>query len=770
MRFQAMDCADNAPVALFTCERSGELSYANSAYEELFGGGHWIDRVVEEEREVVQAGWKRALAEKTNFEAFCRFRVDPDPSREPVSLQILCRSKGSGQPFTGTVRPLPYRDNDRRMLRVLIDTLPDLIYVKDLQSRFLVSNLAHARLFGFENPEEIKGKCDHDFFEKAIADQCRNDELAAMADDNAVRNREEMIPDADGHMLWILTTKVPWIDGNGEPGGIVGVGRDITELKRSQLELERTARQLEEANRELALARDQALESARTKAQFLANMSHEVRTPMNGIIGMAELLLDTVLTPEQADFVQTIGISGQSLLTVINDILDFSKIEAGQLHMESTELRPSCIVGDVLRLYATGAESKGVRLVSEVSPSADLVCLGDPVRLRQILSNLVSNSIKFTDSGYVLVKAEVGELRGGRVPLHMTVKDTGIGIPPERIGAIFESFTQVDASTTRRFGGTGLGLTICRQLVQLMDGEIEVESVEGEGSEFHVTIWLLPSKQQTPFIEPDLSDLHVLVCDDLEVNRRVLEGYLAGAGCHVECVGHAPEVVDLVLGGRKVDLLLLDFMMPDLNGIEVARAIAEADLPQKPKIVLLTSAGYRPNESERREVGISACLDKPTVRTDLLNAIALAVSRRDQPKSEFELTKNVGARLGLRVLLAEDNEVNAKVAVRMLERLGCEVTVVPDGHEAVRLAFDRFDVVLMDCQMPVMDGYEATRQIRRKERATGNRIPIIALTANALDEHRRKSFRSGMDDHLSKPFSISALADVLGRHAVSAAA
>ena len=514
---------------------------------------------------------------------------------------------------------LDLAQRERMMLRTLVDNLPDFIYAKDAECRFLLANASVARHMG-TSPDNLLGKSDFDFFPPDLAEAYCEDERKVMRSGEALINREEAGLDANGNAMTLLTTKVPLRDEQGKVVGILGIGRDITARVKVEAEV-RAAREAAEA-------------ANRSKSDFLANMSHEIRTPMNGVLGMAELLLETRLDEEQREFTETIRGSGEALLTVINDILDFSKIEAGKLQLESIDMDVRNPVDEVARLLAIQAQAKGLSITVSYDASLPASVLGDPNRLRQILLNLGGNAIKFTSAGEVGIEVSVVEACAQGVLVRFEVHDCGIGIPRERLEALFKPFSQVDASTTRRFGGTGLGLSIVRRLVELMNGTCGVESELGVGSRFWFTARFGASAARRP-----------------------------------------------------------------------ATQVAE---PQR-----LT--GRRMNVPQRR------------------------------------------------LLIAEDNVVNQRVASRMLEKMGYFVDVVGNGQQAVAAwARGGYDAILMDCQMPEMDGYAATREIRRQESDSAH-IPIIALTAHAIKGADDECFAAGMDHYVTKPIDRDALRECLER-------
>ena len=646
-------------------------------------------------------------------------------------------------------------------LRLLMESAGEGIYGIDGEGRCTFMNAAAARALGVD-PAEAIGQVTHPIFHHTRADgttyQAEEGPIfSVLRGGGSCRVETEMMSRLDGTAFAAEYAAFPIVEGDLVTGAVITFN-DITDRKRIEADL--------------AAPHLQAMEGSRLKSEFLADMSHEIRTPMNGIIGMTGLLLTTPLDAEQHEYAETISQSAETLLTVINDILDFSKIEAGKIDFESIDCDLRQVVEDAVKVVAHRAEEKGLELTVAVDLQPSSMVQGDPVRIRQVLVNILGNAVKFTDTGEVNLRVHVVRKQTDSLVVRFDVTDTGIGIEPKHLGRLFESFSQADASTTRRFGGTGLGLAICRQLVELMGGQIGVKSVVGKGSTFFFVLTLPKSTARAVSPQNALDGVHILVVDDHRTNRVVLDQSLRAWGARPECFGGGAEalgaMVEAAGRGDPFRVALLDYQMPQMDGIEVATRIRKSPELRQTRVILLTSAVRSGDTETARGAGIDALLAKPVRMARLWECLATLLSPADHEgpvEMITQYTRPEALKGGRgRVLVVDDNPVNQRVVHRMLEKMGYDVDVANNGVVAVAcVSRALYDAVLMDCQMPVMDGFEATREIRRQEEGTDRHTLIIAVTGGAMMGDDVKCLDAGMDAYLSKPIMAESLGTMVER-------
>ena len=771
---------DGALDCIIASDHQGNILEFNPAAERTFG--YTLDQVIGKPladliipshlRENHKQGLKQYIA--TGEGPFIGKVVEvtamrADGTEFPAELGITPVGQEWPPMFLDHVRDISERkaiDNRVRQseerFRSMIENVKDhAIYMLDVQGCVLTWNKGAERLTGYQS-EEIIGKHYLCFYpiedrESGKPEQIMKTVLAeGQCEDEGWHLRK------DGSKFWANVVITAVRNGGAKLLGFSVVTRDLT-LRR-------------ETEEQLRLAKEEAESANEAKSAFLANISHEIRTPMTGIMGMAGLLSDTELSSKQVEYCQIIQRSSDSLLTVINEVLDFSKVESGKLELEIIDFDLTSAVGEVVDLFAKQAEDKGVELINFIRYDVPEKLQGDPGRLRQIISNLVGNALKFTAKGEVIVRITVQEQTAAYANLRFEVSDTGIGIPKEKQDKLFSSFTQVDASTTRKYGGTGLGLAICKRFVELMGGQIGMDSEPGKGSTVWFTLKLLKqseSVREAPRPRTDLHGLRMLVVEGNATNRTVFDHYLSSLGIVSRSAEDGPTALELLSlaneNNTPYDLAILDFRLPSMDGLELARTIRQNPKFSSLKLLLLSSVGKRDDAKLAREAGIDGYLTKPVSLSNLFECLALLMgeaSKGDDSNSFVTLHKlaELKSQTRLRVLVADDNHINQKVVASLLENMGHRAEVVGNGKQAVEAyQYIPYDVVLMDLQMPEMDGFEASLQIRTLARMQGRHTSIIAVTAHARKEDREKCLAWGMDDYVSKPINPMELRAVLDR-------
>ena len=687
----------------------------------------------------------RSNGEQINVEVTVFLAQDDERALQVVSFKDTTEEKFAAAEV----------NRQRSAMSMLVNAIPDPIFHKDHEGRYLACNEAYAALVG-RTQEQIKGLACEDLFPADIALAMRTRDGAVLRTLKRV-GAENWLTYPDGRQALVETMVSPILGEDGQTTGLLGVSRDITDRKKAEDAVHR--------------AKEAAEEATQMKSDFLANMSHEIRTPMNAIIGLSHLALKTDLTPRQRDYITKVYRSGQHLLGIINDILDFSKVEAGKLTIEHIDFKIDKVLDNVANLITEKCSAKGVELVFDIAPDVPQMLIGDSLRVGQILINYANNAVKFTEAGEISISARVMEVTLEDVLLRFSVRDTGQGLTEEQISRLFQSFSQADSSTTRKYGGTGLGLAISRSLAELMGGKVGVESVFGEGSDFWFTVRLGISQQPKRVLmpKPDLHGRRALVVDDNDHARSVLRDMLEGMTFDVNDVSSGAAAVKIVASAsaqnQPFDIIYLDWRMPGMDGMEAARQILALGLTPPPILVLVSAYGREEMVKEAEAMGIVNMMVKPLSPSMLFDTTMEAMGRTDaenrisRPAVPDSLDQLIPVR-GARILLAEDNEINQQIACELLQDAGLVVEVAENGLIALEMMKrSAYDLVLMDMQMPVMDGLSATAALRCMPKF--NALPIVAMTANARIEDRLACIASGMNDFLSKPIDPDVLWPVL---------
>lgn len=639
---------------------------------------------------------------------------------------------------------------------ILLNNSESQIWALSNVTSYATVNEAHAKFFG-KKKDDLEYQDLYDIFDIDTANKLAENNWDLFQKDEP-SEKEIEIKNWKGENRLLQIKSKPQRDEVGNIKYLICTAEDITEQRLSEIELYNAKEQAEAANI--------------AKSQFLANMSHEIRTPMNGIFGFLELLQSTNLSLEQKEFICEAKSASEILLHIINDILDFSKIEAKKLTMEKIEFNLRSIIENSVSLFAPKAAEKGIELHSMIVSDVPEEVIGDPSRLRQILNNLISNAVKFTENGEILVTVDYSEEENEIGLLNFEVKDTGIGIRKEEINNLFQSFTQADTSTTRKYGGTGLGLAISGELVKMMGGEISVESILGEGSifKFNVRLKIAKRASEQKIMFEKFDGVNVLIVDDNFNNRKIVSSYLQGTGLNIFEAEDSTSAITTILSNvntkNKISVAIIDYQMPDMNGYQLVATLKTIPFVNDIKLVLLNCATQREDGKDIKEHGFSSYLTKPVRRDDLLNCIATVLGLKKEENQEQEVTtknsvKEVKESLTPRILLVEDNQVNRKIVISMLKSHNMTCDVALNGSEALKAISEKdYDIVFMDCQMPIMDGYESTAKIRLME-GDKKHTTIIAMTANAMEGDRQKCIDAGMDDYISKPVNFEIMFNMI---------
>ncbi|QDT09303.1 hybrid sensor histidine kinase/response regulator [Planctomycetes bacterium K23_9] len=725
------------------------LLYANPVAARIYGQpfevlksnpDYWVEAIHPDDRSAVLMNLND-LMKRQQIEQEYRI-VRPDGSVVWLHDRISVVQDEEGRPLYvgGIGTDITAIRESEAMYSSLVENLPLHIIRKNTNFEVEFGNQRYCEAIGLPL-DEVIGKTDFDLFPPDLAQKYVDDDRRVIATGQVFNDVEEH-QNSDGERVFVEIFKGPNRDSQGNINGVQIMFWDVTQRKL--------------AEEQVRIARDLAEQASQAKSEFLANMSHEIRTPMNGIIGMTELLRSTSPTPDQRGYLNIIKQSAHSLLRLLNDILDFSKIEAGKLDLENSEFDLRDCVGHAIQTLSGPAGEKCLDLLCSIDPELPDVLLGDPGRLSQVIVNLVGNAVKFTQSGEVELSVTQDVLVDDRIRLRFAVRDTGIGIPKEQQQKIFESFRQADASTTRKYGGTGLGLAISLQLVEMMNGDLAVDSLAGQGSTFHFAADFKVVARHKPVLQlSSIRDTHVLVVDDNARNRVILSGMLNRWNLSPDAVSCGDDALARMRAarsaGKPFGVVIIDCVMPLMHGFELAKQIRHEEAISDCKIIMLSPAVQAGDVQRCRDLAVSRYMQKPVVQTELLETILEIAGLKQTPRSAADSQQFA---TGLKILLAEDGKVNQQVAVGLLKRNGHDVTVANDGQEAVdAIGAGEFDLVLMDVQMPNMDGLEATQKIRESEQATAKRIPIIAMTAGAMKGDEQRCLEVGMDAYLSKPIN-----------------